>query len=150
MGYACGMALKKSLNTLLADVVTMYFVAHGYHWNVEGQDFSQYHSLFGEVYDDVYGSIDPIAENLRKLGEYAPFNLQNFIDNRSVTFPTTKKEPQAMARALLRLNEGVLETLNTAFDEATEEKQQGIANFLADRIDHHQKWSWFLTASTKG
>jgi starvation-inducible DNA-binding protein len=150
MGYAGSMALKKSLNTLLADVVTMYFVAHGYHWNVEGQDFSQYHSLFGDIYGDVYGSVDLIAENLRKMGEYAPFNLQTFIDNRSVAFPTTKKEPQAMARALLKLNEGVLETLNTAFDEATAEKQQGIANFLADRIDSHQKWSWFLTASTKG
>lgn len=144
------MALKKTVTTLLADVVTMYFVAHGYHWNVEGQDFSQYHSLFGDIYGDVYDSIDPIAENLRKMGEFAPFNLQTFIDGRSVTFPTTKKEPQAMARALLKLNEGVLTTLNTAFDEATEEKQQGIANFLADRIDQHQKWSWFLTASTKG
>ena len=39
------------LQQLLADVVGMYHKAHGYHWNVEGQDFSQYHSLFLPKFD---------------------------------------------------------------------------------------------------
>ena len=141
--------LTAALKTLLADVVTMYFTAHGYHWNVEGQDFSQYHLLFEEIYGDVYGSIDPIAENIRKLGEYAPMNLQTFIDQRTVTFPNVQNEPQQLAKALLKMNQDVLLTLNNAFTAATKENQQGVANFLADRIDQHQKWGWFLTASTK-
>ena len=141
--------LTTDLKTLLADVVTMYFSAHGYHWNVEGQDFFQYHNLFGEITEDVYSSIDPIAENIRKLGEYAPFDLQFFIDKRTIKFPVTKKEPQSLARALLRMNEGVLETLDTAFTSATGENQQGLANFLTERMDAHKKWAWYLTASTK-
>lgn len=142
-------ALAKQLGILLSDVVTMYFQAHGFHWNVEGQDFSQYHALFSDIYEDVYGSIDPIAENIRKLDKYAPFHLQEFIDKRTLTTPAVKPEPQAMAKALLKINEGVLVTLNKAFDAASSDNQQGIANFLADRIDHHQKWSWQLKASTK-
>ena len=141
--------LTDSLNILMANVVTEYFVAHGYHWNVEGQDFSQYHSLFEDIYTDIYSSIDPIAENLRKLGEYAPFTLGKFTDLRTVESKEVKPEPKLMAKALLKLNEEVLAQLVDTFKVANDANEQGIANFLAERIDMHQKWAWQLTASTK-
>ncbi len=141
--------LTNDLKTLLSDSVTMYFVAHGYHWNVEGSDFSQYHSLFADIYEDVYSSIDPIAENLRKLDEYAPFTLSKFIDLRTVESVEVAPNPKAMAKALLKVNEGVLVTIGKAFASATKANEQGIANFLAEREDMHKKWQWQLTASTK-
>ena len=104
-------ALTNDLKTFLADSVTMYFVAHGYHWNVEGQDFSQYHALFADIYEDVYSSIDIIAEDLRKLDEYAPFTLSKFIDLRTVESVEVAPNPKAMAKALLKVNEGVLVTI---------------------------------------
>lgn len=141
--------LVNSLKVALADAVTMYFVAHGYHWNVEGQDFSQYHALFAEIYEDVYSSIDPMAENIRKMDEYAPFTLSKFTELRTVEAKEVKAEPQAMAKALLKVNDGVLETLVKAFHDANDADEQGIANFLAERIDMHEKWRWQLRASTK-
>jgi starvation-inducible DNA-binding protein len=142
-------ALTNDLKTLLADSVTMYFVAHGYHWNVEGADFSQYHSLFADIYEDVYSSIDIIAEDLRKLDEYAPFTLSKFIDLRTVESVEVAPNPKAMAKALLKVNEGVLVTIGKAFASANKANEQGIANFLAERDDMHKKWRWQLTASTK-
>lgn len=142
--------LINSLKVLMSDVVTMYFVAHGYHWNVEGQDFSQYHALFEDVYSDVYSSIDPIAENLRKLDAYAPFTLSKFTELRTVESAEVKAEPRAMAKALIKVNDGVLESLKSTFKIANEDaNEQGIANFIAERIDMHQKWAWQLKASTK-
>jgi starvation-inducible DNA-binding protein len=143
------MALTNSLKTVLADAVTMYFTAHGFHWNVEGQDFSQYHSLFADIYEDVYSSIDPLAEDVRKLGEYAPFTLSKFIDLRTIEAKDVKPEPKAMAKELLRLNDGILESIATAQKEAQKANEQGIMNFLAERDDMHKKWRWQLTASTK-
>lgn len=142
-------ALTDDLKILMADVITMYFVAHGYHWNVEGQDFSQYHALFADIYEDVYSSIDPIAEDLRKLDEYAPFTLSKFIDLRTVESVEVKPEPKAMAKALLKVNDGVIETINKAFKSAEKAGEQGIMDFLAGRDDQHKKWRWQLTASTK-
>lgn len=142
-------SLADELKVLMSDVVTMYFVAHGYHWNVEGQDFSQYHDLFSDIYGDVYGSLDPIAENIRKLGEYAPFTLSKFTELRTVEAKEVRPNPQAMAKALLKVNEGVLKSINAAFQAATREDEQGIANFLSERDDMHKKWAWQLTASTK-
>lgn len=139
--------LSKSLKTLMGDVVTFYFMAHGAHWNVEGQDFSQYHALFEEIYSDVYGSIDPIAENIRKLDEYAPFNLKNFIDDRTLEFKAMKPEPKAMAKALLEANDTLIDMINETLKVAVKEDEQGIANFLADRDDQHKKWRWMLKAS---
>jgi len=142
-------SLVKSLKVLVSDVVTFYFMAHGYHWNVEGPDFSQYHSLFSDIYEDAYGSIDPIAENIRKLDDYAPFSLQKFLDLRTLEFKDVQTNPKAMAKSLLTANESVIQTLKKSFTEAEKADEQGIMNFLADRIDHHQKWSWQLKASTK-
>jgi starvation-inducible DNA-binding protein len=141
--------LIDSLKIALADSVTMYFVAHGYHWNVEGQDFSQFHALFAEIYEDVYSSIDPLAESIRKMDEYAPFTLSKFTELRTVEAKEVKPEPQAMAKALLKVNDGVLETLVKTFHIANDADEQGIANLLAERIDMHEKWRWQLKASTK-
>lgn len=143
------MELVKALKTAMANVVTFYFMSHGYHWNVEGQDFSQYHDLFGKIYEDVYGSLDPLAENIRKMDDYAPFSLQKFIDLRTVEFKDVDPSPKAMAKALLKANETVLETLNDAFKAAEKADEQGIMDFLASRIDMHMKWAWQLRASTK-
>lgn len=144
------MDLVAALKSLLGDAVTMKFTAHGFHWNVEGQDFAQYHELFSNIYEDVDSSIDPIAENIRKLGAYAPFTLSRFSALRSISDvdPGTPTE-QPMAAALLKMNDAVLKNIMTAFDLAIKENQQSIANFLAERQDMHLKWKWQLTASTK-
>lgn len=140
--------LNEELTELLADVVSFYFRAHGAHWNVKGSDFSEYHKLFNEIYEDVYGSIDPIAENLRKLGSLAPFTLTSFIALRSIDdAPAIMQDPMALANDLLAANDIVIDQISDSFDCATYNGQQGVANFLADRLDKHQFWKWQLTAS---
>lgn len=141
--------LTTALKTLLADVVSVYFQAHGYHWNVEGQDFSQYHALFGTIAEDIIGSIDPIAENVRKLDDYAPFMLTKLADLTTIEYKSVKPEPKAMAEALLKSNDQLIKSLNDVFSKANKANEQGIANFISERIDMHQKWAWQLKASTK-
>lgn len=138
-------ALAPKLGKLLADVVTLAMHAQGAHWNVKGEDFAQFHSLFGDIYEDVEESIDPLAENILKLGYDAPFRMSEFVAMREVEDPVVAPDtPQTLALLLLAGNEGVLECLREAFDEAVAANEQGVANFLADRIDAHQKWAWQL------
>ena len=109
--------LEQCLKVLLADTVAMKFTAHGFHWNVEGPDFSEYHELFETIYVDVDSAIDPIAENIRKLDAYAPFALQHFVDLQSVKPVTAKPNPLDMATALLSMNDGCLLYTSDAADE---------------------------------
>jgi len=140
--------LNEELTELLADVVSFYFRAHGAHWNVKGADFSEYHKLFLKIYEDVYESIDPIAENLRKLGSIAPFTLGSFLALRCLDdAPAILQDPIALANDLLAANDMILDELSDVFDCATNYNQQGVANFIAGRIDQHQFWKWQLTAS---
>lgn len=140
--------LNEELTELLADVVSFYFRAHGAHWNVKGADFSEYHKLFQKIYEDVYESIDPIAENLRKLGSIAPFTLGSFMALRCLEdAPAMLQDPIALANDLLLANDMILDELSDAFDCASMYNQQGVANFLAGRIDSHQYWKWQLTVS---
>jgi len=141
--------LTEELKELFADVTVFYFRTHGYHWNVEGEDFAAYHDLFETIYEDVYSSIDPIAENIRKLDEYAPFKLDTLIKLASLEDSKVPTKPVAMAKDLLKANGEVIEKLKTVFHTANDADEQGIANFIAERIDMHQKWAWQLKASTK-
>lgn len=142
-------SLIRSLKTLQADAFTMYTQAHGYHWNVEGILFTQYHAFFEEIYSDVYGSIDPISENLRKLGVASPFMLEDLIANRTITDVQSSTSPKDMVEKLIESNDMVIRTLNGVFAEATKENEQGICNFIADRLDKHKFWNWWLTSSLK-
>jgi starvation-inducible DNA-binding protein len=141
--------LVYSLKVLMSDAVTFYFKAHGYHWNVEGDDFPQYHEFFQKIYEDVYGSIDPIAENIRKCGEYAPFRLERFIEYRTVTDTNVTPEEVDMSTDLYNSNNQVIASLYKSFAAASAQNRQGVMNFLADRIDQHEKWMWQLGAIIK-
>jgi len=140
--------LAVALSGCLADVTVMYHRTHGFHWNVVGTDFPQYHAKFEEIYTDVYESIDPLAENIRKMGMFVPFRLQDLSGMASTPDnPVSGYHHNELVSDLLVTNTEVLRSLNTAFQIATSENQQGVANFLADRIDAHQKWQWQLSAS---
>jgi starvation-inducible DNA-binding protein len=144
--------LQASLKVSLANTFVMYFKTQGYHWNVEGIHFSQYHEFFQNLYEDIYGAVDPLAENLRKLGAYAPKSLTELFD------ATTIKENQSivgdnlkdMLNSLETDNKEVIDSLNKTFVLATKANKQGLANFIAERIDAHEKHAWMLTSSLKG
>lgn len=142
---SCGQQLCDTLATTFA----FYLEAHQFHWNVEGKDFVQIHDLFGQIYKDVHDSIDTLAEHIRTLDIYAPVGFTNLADMSKLSIVTDIPTCYDMVEILLNDNRIVLEELNTAFDMATEERHQGIANFIADRISKHEKWQWILRSITK-
>jgi starvation-inducible DNA-binding protein len=137
------------IKILLADNITLKLKSHGYHWNVEGIEFSQYHELFGDIYADYEQATDTYAEWLRKLDTYAPFKLSRFIELNEIGEPEVTSDPIVMSKDLLMANDMVTIKLTNAFDIATAQRQQGLANFFADRISMHQRWHWMLSVSIK-
>jgi starvation-inducible DNA-binding protein len=139
--------LVGSLYTLLSEATAFYLKAHGAHWNVVGENFSAYHELFEEIYSDVHASLDPIAENLRKLNSPAPAELKDLAEMANSASRAESYEAEALAADLYAANEKLIENIMVAFKAATDLNEQGIANFLAERQDQHKKWSWQLRAS---
>ena len=142
--------LTTAIKVLLANATVMYYKAHQFHWNIEGIEFTQYHEFFGDLYTDVYESIDPTAEWLRKLDDYAPVSMDELFKYKTLKEETTRVELLAdIFTSLIAANQEVLDSLNKVFTIANANKQQGVCNFIADRIDTHQKHAWFLRASAK-
>jgi len=142
--------LKTAIKVLMANATVMYYKAHQFHWNVEGIEFTQYHEFFEDLYTDVYNSIDPIAELLRKLDDYTPVSLDELFKYKTLQEETTRTPLLSdILASLIKANEEVYTSLNKVFELATKNKQQGIANFIADRIEMHDKHRWFLKASAK-
>ena len=141
--------LADQLKVCLADSFAFYLKTHNYHWNVEGPDFYEFHQLFGEIYSEVYGAIDTLAEQIRTLDVYAPGTLARLKQLTSVVEDEGLPSPVIMSRNLFNENNKVLASLMTGYKMAEEMGELGISNFLQDRIQAHQKHSWFLRSIGK-
>ena len=132
-------SLQLSLQKTLADVFTMYFKAHTFHWNVEGPNFSQYHDLLGDIYEEVYGSIDLLGEQIRQIDAYTPTSLKQLLDLTVVSEEETVMPALQMIKSLMDTNSMVLASLMLSYRDADNASELGLANFLQDRITAHQK-----------
>lgn len=134
---------------LQANAFIHYSKAHGYHWDVEGILFDQFHSFFGEIYEDVWNSVDDYAEWIRRFGAKASFNVSDSLIMSNVKYDLGPEvsNPFAMLKSLYDSNAIIINDLKNAFPIATQAGEEGAANFIAERIDVHQKWQWKIQAS---
>ena len=141
------MDMIQTLKELLGSTVAIRYKAHGYHWNVETDDFPQWHDKFAEIYESLDENIDPLAEWIRMLGDYAPFKLSRFTALSSIPETDVSSDPEMMAADLLNDHKACAEKFGAASVQAGQMGQKGLENFLADCQTTHQKWIWQLSAS---
>jgi starvation-inducible DNA-binding protein len=134
----------EALKVALADTFTFYLKAHYFHWNVQGPDFKQYHDLFGGIWEEVFGAVDPLAEFIRTMGSYAPGTLGRFKELTTLVELETVPDAREMVLALAVDNAKVLQSIRTAFTESENAGALAVANFLQDRMAAHEKHGWFL------
>src|SRR4249920_1886212 len=60
--------ISGALNKLAADMFALYLKTKNFHWHVSGPHFRDYHLLLDEQGDQIFATIDPIAERARKIG----------------------------------------------------------------------------------
>lgn len=141
--------LKDELKTLLGTTYVYYTKAAGFHWNVEGPDFPQYHQFLGDIYSDVYESIDAIAEYIRTLDAYSPGTLARMLELSVLQEQSQIPRAELMIAELCEDTKIYIELLNQTFACAEAENQQGICDFIAGRLDAMNKHCWMLRSILK-
>ena len=141
--------LAEDLKVILASSYAYQLKAHYFHWNVEGSDFAQLHKFFGKLYEEVFDSIDKTAEVIRQLDEYAPGSFDRFRSLSIVDGQTKVPRARLMLEELLEDTNKMLDLTKRVFDVAVEGKQEGIADFIAGRIDAFAKHAWMLRSFLK-
>jgi len=138
-----------ALKTAFASEYAFALKAQNFHWNTEGPLFYQHHLLFERIYDEVYGSIDQFAEEIRALQVYTPAGLQKFSMLTKVEDENAVPDWNGMLQELLADSDKMAEIFRITFDMAEQHGDHGLSNFLADRQDAHKKHSWMLRSSLK-
>lgn len=142
--------LIEKLKVALADSFAFYLKAHNYHWNVEGPNFAEYHKFLGDLYEEVFGAVDTIAELLRAENSYVPASFLRYKELSTIEDETTIPPPITMMARLRDDNMRVLNSLTAAYEVAEREKRFGTSNALQDRITAHEKHGWMLRSFVRG
>ena len=141
------------LKVALANHIEAALTVQGYHWNVTGIDFSQYHSFFGEVYVEYFDQVDRLAEYVRivsKAEEYVNASVDVVKANKTVKSKIiTGSKPKEMVEATIVLNDALTTDIASLFKLATEANEQGLADYCAGYLDSLAKLRWKLVAITK-
>lgn len=135
------------LKRAFADTYAFYVKAQNYHWNVEGPLFPMYHEFFGEIYGEVGGAIDAFAEQIRAQNAYAPGAFSRFSELSTIQDELLIIPADEMISTLYADNSRVLISLKIARDAADKYGENGLVNFLEDRLDKHKKHQWMLRSS---
>jgi starvation-inducible DNA-binding protein len=142
--------LVEQMKVVLASNFSLYLKIHNFHWNIEGQDFPQYHLFLDGLYNEVWGAVDHIAEHIRTLDAYAPGSLTRFKDLSVIEDQTNIPSASKMFKELESDNTKLINELRKAEKLATSNDCVGISNFLQDRIDIHFKHGWMIKSISKG
>lgn len=141
--------ITNPLKIAFADTYALYVKAQNYHWNVEGPMFPMYHEFFGKIYEEVGGAIDQFAEEIRAAGAYAPGAFGRFKELTTIEDEVLIISPTQMVANLYADNLKVYASLALAREAADKYSQNGLVNFLEERLDAHKKHDWMLKATMK-
>lgn len=139
--------LAKELNNLLASYQVFYTNVRGYHWNIKGVSFFELHAKFEEIYDDLVGKVDEIAERILTLGHVPANGFSQYLNASLI------KEDLGISSAQQCLT-GTLEGFKTLLKQqreilalANEADDEGTASQMSDYIKEQEKLVWMFSAA---
>jgi starvation-inducible DNA-binding protein len=136
------------LYTAFGNNFTFYLKSHNYHWTVMGPTFAQDHEFLNGIYSDAQGAIDDYAEQLRRIGAFPKGDYRDIMANTQLADPVDSvTDPVAIFTNLDSDLDIIVRTLQDTYDEAGVQREYGLQNFLADRIDSHRKQQWMIDAT---
>jgi starvation-inducible DNA-binding protein len=144
-------AVSEALNGLLADTFALYVKTKNFHWHVSGPHFRDYHLLLDEQAAQIEGSIDILAERVRKIGGTTIRSighiakLQRIRDNDEELVL-----PGDMLAELMADNKAQIENMREAHKVADEHEDVATASLLENFIDEAEKRCWFLFEASRG
>jgi starvation-inducible DNA-binding protein len=141
--------LIEQLKVILGTNFALYLKSHNYHWNIEGNNFPQYHDFLNTFYNEVFLQNDPIAEHIRYLDAYAPGSFTRFLELSVVDEATTVPDPLTMMITLKNDNDRYIIQLRAGIIVADEAGEPAVSNFLQELLGAHQKKAWMLRSIVK-
>jgi starvation-inducible DNA-binding protein len=138
-------AITEALNGLVADAFALYVKTKNYHWHLASSHFRGYHLLFDEQATQIFATIDPLAERVRKIGGTTIRSIGHIgslqsVEDSDEDFVT----PADMVRRLMEDNKTMAARMRKAHDTCDEYRDVASASVLEVFIDETERRTWFL------
>ncbi len=135
------------LSKVLADTFTIYQKTHGYHWNVRGPNFRGLHLLLEEQYNEIWTSVDEIAERIRALDAFAPMGHGALGNLTSIKDGDPALSSTEMLQDLAAGHEATVATLKNAAKVADDAGDISTNDLCTQRITAHEKHLWMIKST---
>lgn len=130
------------MKELLYLLRAMQFYAHSCHNLVKGTPFHSDHAFFGDVYSELEGDYDDVAERIVGLYGEQPLELQSVLnaamskimDAPSINVPDNKVYYEYHAKLEERLKSLIKQIIETGVSPGTEQLIGDIANKSESRM----------------
>ncbi len=137
--------ITEAVNPLIADAFALYVKTKNFHWHVSGPRFRDLHLLFDEHADQIFESIDIMAERIRRIGGTTIRSIDHI--NRLQTIDDDNNEfvaPDAMVARLLADNQHMARQQRAAIEVCSDNDDEATSNRLQEIIDGTERRIWFL------
>ncbi len=143
-------AITAVINVIVADAFALYLKTKNFHWHLSGPNFRDFHTMLDEQAQQIYDSIDPLAERVRKLGGTTITSishiasLQTLKDNNDEFVGALD-----MLRELQLDNQAVARNMRAAHKVCDDNEDVATSSLLEVYIDETERRVWFLFESSR-
>jgi len=142
--------VAEALNRLVADSFALYIKTKNYHWHVSGRHFRDYHLLLDEQADQIFATIDPLAERVRKIGANTIRSVAHIAQLQRVKDNDDDfVAPKDMLLDLIAENKKMAGNMRNTHKLADEAEDVATASLLENFIDETERRTWFLFETTR-
>ncbi len=138
-------AITDALNPLTADAFALYVKTKNFHWHISGPHFRDYHLLLDEQADQIFASIDLLAERVRRIGGTSLHSIGQISRLQTIKDDNEEFVPALdMLRRLREDNSHMAQAMRAANEVCEKYKDVATSNILETLIDETEKRTWFL------
>ncbi len=145
LSSAAVQAVAEAVNPLVADAFALYTKTKNFHWHLSGPHFRDLHLLFDEQAEDIFESIDVLAERVRKIGGTTLRSINHIGQLQTIRDDDDEFVPaEDMVRRLMEDNRHMAEQQRAAVAVCDRHGDSATSNILQDILDHTERRTWFL------
>ncbi len=143
--------IAESLNPLVADAFALYVKTKNFHWHLSGSHFRDYHLMFDEQADQIFATIDVLAERVRKLGKLTVHSIGEIAKLQTIKDSDEEfLEAEKMLEILLKDNQKCVVNMRKAHEVCDKHDDSATASILEIFIDETERRVWFLFETLQG
>jgi starvation-inducible DNA-binding protein len=144
-------AVVEAVNPLIADSLALFVKVKNFHWHLSGPHFRDYHLLFDEQAEAIMGSLDELAERVRRIGGTTIRSVSHISELQTIQDDNDEfVSSDRMIHRLLDDNRQIAEAQRAAIEVCEDNRDTPTANLLQEILNETEKRIWFLNEICQG